>query len=44
MIDLGLLKLLSWLKMMIFSKMRRQNDPPDPPVNAVKIWKVIEKC
>ena len=28
--------------MTIFSKMSPQNDPLDPPVNAVKIWKLLK--
>ena len=28
--------------MIIFSKMSPQNDPLDPPVNAVKIWKLLK--
>ena len=42
MMVLGPLKSLSLLEMKIFSKMRPENDPGDPPVIAVKLWKSLK--
>ena len=42
MIDLGSLKFLSWLEMMIFLKMRAQNDPAYSSMNLVKFCKSLK--
>ena len=43
MIDLGLLKSLSWLEMMNFSETSPGTDPGDSPMNLMKL-KIIKKC